>query len=116
MMSLYRVPAPGKPNQACGHARNLRIGLSALLFIAIAFLAAPPGFAWEYWGGDQGGTRFSRLAQITPANVNNLVRAWEFHTGDLKTRPATVMASSKFEATPLFVENGLVFCSPFNEV
>src|ERR1700730_12184810 len=116
MMSLYRVPAPGKPNQACGHARNLRIGLSALLFIAIAFLTASPGFAWEYWGGDQGGTRFSKLAQITPANVGDLVRAWEFHTGDLDSRPPAAMARTKFEATPLFVEDSLILCSAFNEV
>jgi quinoprotein glucose dehydrogenase len=116
MMSLHRVPALEKPRKAFCLANKFAAPMSALLLIAIAFLAAPPGFAWEYWGGDQGGTRFSRLAQITPANVNNLVRAWEFHTGDLKTRPATVMASSKFEATPLFVEDSLVFCSPFNEV
>jgi quinoprotein glucose dehydrogenase len=72
--------------------------------------------SWQYWGGDPGGMRFSRLAQITPANVGNLVRAWEFHTGDIKTRPPAVMARTKFEATPLFVENSLVFCTPFNEV
>lgn len=72
--------------------------------------------SWQYWGGDPGGMRFSRLAQITPANVGNLVRAWEFHTGDLKTRPPAVMARTKFEATPLFVENSLIFCTPFDEV
>jgi quinoprotein glucose dehydrogenase len=26
------------------------------------------------------------------------------------------MARTKFEAPPLFVENSLIFCSPFNEV
>jgi quinoprotein glucose dehydrogenase len=85
------------------------------LFAAILFAAAP-ALAWEHWGGDRGGTRFSPLAQITPANVGNLVRAWEFRTGDLKARPPAAMARTKFEATPLFVENSLVFCSPFNEV
>jgi quinoprotein glucose dehydrogenase len=53
-------------------------GLSAVLW-----LAAAPAFGWEHWGGDRGGTRFSPLAQITPANVGNPVRAWEFRTGDL---------------------------------
>jgi quinoprotein glucose dehydrogenase len=57
-----------------------------------------------------------RLAQITPANVGNLVRAWEFHTGDLESRPPAAMARTKFEATPLFVEDSLILCSPFNEV
>src|SRR5262249_14885843 len=57
-----------------------------------------------------------KLDQITPTNVGNLVRAFEFHTGDLVRRPTAVMARTKFEATPLFVEDSLIFCSPFNEV
>ena len=85
------------------------------LFAIILFTVAP-AVGWEHWGGDRGGTRFSSLAQITPANVGNLVRAWEFRTGDLETRPPAAMARTKFEATPLFVENSLIFCSPFNEV
>ena len=84
--------------------------------LALVLLAAPSATAWEHWGGDQGGTRFSRLAQITPANVGNLVRAWEFHTGDLESRPPAAMTRTKFEATPLFVEESLILCSPFNEV
>jgi quinoprotein glucose dehydrogenase len=85
------------------------------LFALACFLAAP-ALAWEHWGGDRGGTRFSQLATITPANVGNLVRAWQFRTGDLDTRPPEAMARTKFQATPLFVENSVIFCSPFNEV
>ena len=77
---------------------------------------ATPAFAWEHWGGDRGGSRFSPLAQITPDNVGNLVRAWEFRTGDLDIRAPEVMKRTKFQATPLFVEDSLIFCSPFNEV
>jgi quinoprotein glucose dehydrogenase len=83
---------------------------------AIVLFAGAPALGWEYWGGDRGGTRFSALAQITPANVGNLVRAWEFRTGDLDTRAPAVMARTKFQATPLFVEDSIIFCSPFNEV
>jgi quinoprotein glucose dehydrogenase len=83
---------------------------------AVLWLVAAPAFGWEHWGGDRGGTRFSPLAQITPANVGNLVRAWEFRTGDLANRAPALMAHTKFEATPLFVENSVIFCSPFNEV
>jgi quinoprotein glucose dehydrogenase len=85
------------------------------LFVMLLFAAAP-AFGWEYWGGDAGGTRFSPINQITPANVGSLVRAWEFHTGDLGSRPPLAMARTKFEATPLFVEDSLILCSPFNEV
>jgi quinoprotein glucose dehydrogenase len=82
----------------------------------VLLLAATPALAWEHWGGDRGGSRFSPLDQITPANVGNLVRAWEFRTGDLDVRPPEVMKRTKFQATPLFVEDSLIFCSPFNEV
>jgi quinoprotein glucose dehydrogenase len=85
------------------------------LFVLALFVAAP-AFAWEHWGGDRGGTRFSPLAMITPANVGNLVRAWQFRTGDLDARAPEAMARTKFQATPLFVEDSVIFCSPFNEV
>jgi quinoprotein glucose dehydrogenase len=94
---------------------KIMLRLAAAL-LALGCLWVAPGLAWEYWGGDQGGTRFSKLDQITPANVGNLVRAFEFHTGDLVRRPPAVMARTKFEATPLFVEDSLIFCTAFNEV
>ncbi len=57
------------------------------LLLAGAFVPpVPPAFAWEYWGGDPGGTRYAALDQITPGNVGNLTRAWEFRTGDLARR------------------------------
>jgi quinoprotein glucose dehydrogenase len=87
-----------------------------LRLCATLLLAATPALAWEHWGGDRGGSRFSPLTQITPDNVGNLVRAWEFRTGDLDTRSPDVMKRTKFQATPLFVEDSLIFCSPFNEV
>ncbi len=92
-------------------ARRNLLGLFALPCVI-----APPALAWEHWGGDRGGTRFSPLAMITPANVGTLVKAWQFRTGDLDTRPPEAMARTKFQATPLFVENSVIFCSPFNEV
>jgi quinoprotein glucose dehydrogenase len=39
-----------------------------------------------------------------------------FHTGDLEARTPELMARTKLEATPLLVEDSLIFCSPFNEV
>ncbi|BAM88698.1 hypothetical protein S58_26920 [Bradyrhizobium oligotrophicum S58] len=75
-----------------------------------------PALSWQHWGGDAGGTRFSPLEQITPANVDNLVRAWTYHTGDIESRPPAAFARTKFEATPLLVDDSLVFCTPFNEV
>src|SRR5882757_1630835 len=84
--------------------------------VAVLLLSASPALAWEHWGGDRGGQRFSELAQITPDNVGTLLRAWEFRTGDLDVRAPDIMKRTKFEVTPLFVEDSLIVCTPFNEV
>lgn len=90
-------------------------GLVARVVLAMVAMMSSAS-AWEYWGGDAGGTRFSPLSQITPGNVTRLIEAWRFHTGDLIARPPALMRRSKFEATPLLVEDSLIFCTPFNEV
>jgi len=93
------------------------MGVVLVLAVATQVEAQPlPDVGWVHYGNDAGGTRFSQLGQITPGNVAALIRAWEFRTGDLKTRDATVMARTKFQATPLLVESSVIFCSPFNEV
>jgi len=114
-MILHRPSGARKLHAIFTFARACAVPGLGLLFAA-ALLAAAPALAWEHWGGDRGGQRFSPLAQITPENVGNLVRAWEFRTGDLETRAPAVMARTKFETTPLFVEDSLIFCTAFNEV
>src|SRR5215475_5414386 len=84
--------------------------------LAFVLLAAAPAFGWDHWGGDPGGQKYSPLTEITADNVGNLVRAFEYHTRALAARPSQVMKRTKFQATPLFVEDSLIFCSPFNEV
>jgi quinoprotein glucose dehydrogenase len=113
--SLYRARGAGKPHRPPTRVFNPVLGIPVVLFVA-ALLAAVPALGWEHWGGDPGGMRFSPLAQITPDNVGNLIRAWEFRTGDLDSRAPEVMKRTKFQATPLLVEDSLIFCSPFNEV
>jgi quinoprotein glucose dehydrogenase len=92
------------------------VGRLRCLLGLVLLLAVRPSLAWESWGGDPGGSRFSPLREITSDNVGQLVRAFEFHTGDIAARPPEVMRRTKFETTPLFVEDSLIFCSPFNEV
>ncbi|MFM7275218.1 MAG: hypothetical protein ACKO4A_15430, partial [Gammaproteobacteria bacterium] len=48
-----------------------------------------PASAWAHWGGDPGGSRFSPLVELTPANVSGLKVAWTYHTGDVSTGSAT---------------------------
>jgi glucose dehydrogenase len=72
------------------------------LVLAAASVSIHAQKDWAYYGQDQGGTRFSTLAQITTDNVTNLTRAWTFHTGD---------KSGFFESTPLVIDSVMYFAS-----
>lgn len=71
------------------------------------------GADWPAYGGTYSARRYSPLAQITPANVDQLQRAWVFHTGDL---PESDLAEGKYgaETTPLKIGNRLYLCTPMN--
>jgi len=70
---------------------------------------------WAFYGGDAGGSRYSRLDQINKANVAELKPAWEMHTGDVSDgsdgRP-----KSEFETTPIVVAGTMFLSTPFNRV
>ena len=59
----------------------------------------PDAHRWATAGGDQGFSRFSPAAQVTPANVNQLQPVWKFTTAGLHGR---------WSATPIVV-NGTMF-------
>ena len=83
--------------------------LPILRHLALLLVAAGPAPGeWRHYGGDPGGGRFSRLAQINRGNVARLGRAWTYHTGE-QTRTA-------FEATPLVVAGVLYFTTPASRV
>lgn len=67
-----------------------------------------PTAGWESWGGDSGGSRFSPLTQITPANVWALKPAWTYHIGMPEVRK---MNSATFQATPVIADNRMYLCS-----
>lgn len=74
-------------------------------------LAEVSGGEWLNWGNDQGGTRFSPLAEINVSNVGRLQVAWEADFG-----PAKPELTGAMEATPLMVGNSLYLCNMANEV
>ncbi len=89
--------------------------LSLALGGSIAAQRSPEGATWSAYGGDAGGQRYSTAEQITPANVDGLRVAWEFHTGALATqRPSRTEAA--FEATPILEGRTLYFTTPFDQV
>lgn len=61
---------------------------------------------WPHFGGDQGGSRYSRLNQITPANVSRLKTAWSVDVGTLPG----------MTANPIKVADTLYTCNNNNEV
>src|ERR1043166_9656539 len=58
---------------------------------------------WPNPGNDPGGMKFSTLKQITPANVNKLVRTWTYDTGDVGG------GFRGWQVTPLVVDGVMYF-------
>jgi len=65
---------------------------------------------WRSYGNDPGGTRHSRLKDITRENVSRLEEAWVYHTGEV-TDPKR-LEGPPFEATPLMANGMLYFTTP----
>lgn len=82
----------------------------------LLLLLALPAHAWEFYGGDAGGMRFSSLAQITPGNVTTLRVAWTHHHGDVSDGKGKWRSTSAFEATPILADGTLYLCTPMNRV
>jgi quinoprotein glucose dehydrogenase len=66
---------------------------------------------WISYGNDRGGSRWSPLAQITPANVGGLEPVWTYHTG-----PLPPGARAAFQANPLKVGDKVYICTGYNDV
>ena len=72
-------------------------------------IAAPrttPAGEWQMPAGDYANSRFSDLAQITPANAANLHASWTFSTGVLRGH----------EGQPLVIDNTMYVVTPFPNV
>jgi quinoprotein glucose dehydrogenase len=65
---------------------------------------------WRFYGGDEGGSRFSILNQINTTNVASLRRAWTYHTGELQLGLPTANFQASFSCTPIVV-NGVMYLS-----
>jgi quinoprotein glucose dehydrogenase len=73
------------------------------------------GYGWAYYGGDEGGSRFSAADQINRDNVRSLEPAWIHQTGTFEGRESARHRAS-FQATPILVDDALILCTQFNEV
>jgi quinoprotein glucose dehydrogenase len=93
--------------------RTILIASALLLSAAVAHAEDAQ---WPAYGGDDGGTRYSPAAQITPETIDDLVNVWTYSTGDLGRYDRTVLRRTKFQSTPILTDEALVVCTPFNNV
>lgn len=68
--------------------------------------AQEPSSNWPSYGRDYSNQRFSPLARINRANVNQLAPAWSYNSGIKAT----------FQATPIVVDGVMYLSLPFNHV
>ncbi|HEV2274193.1 MAG TPA: pyrroloquinoline quinone-dependent dehydrogenase [Acidobacteriaceae bacterium] len=92
------------------------IACAAIVILAAAAQPQERGMVqWPFYGGDQGGMKYSRLTDINPGNVSRLGIAWTWKTGEAPlekygTRPGM------FEVTPLMIDDVLYLSTPYNKV
>jgi len=85
------------------------IGLAWIIGVCVALLATTAVHGAEPSTDErQHGLKYSPLEQINTTNVQNLERAWEFHTGDLSTQKQALIA---FEDEPGLIAGNLVVCT-----
>ena len=86
---------------------TMRIGIVCVALGGVTAARATPAqrpahsaIDWPVYAHDAGGSRFSPAAQITRANVGQLVPVWTYRTGDF----ALGDGMTRDETTPLFVD------------
>jgi quinoprotein glucose dehydrogenase len=94
--------------------------VAAVLLAAACSRPAPLDFSgptadWPEYAGDKGGLRYSRLTQVTRANVGRLALAWSHRSGDFSAGGHDG-APTTFQVTPLVVNDTLYYCTPYMRV
>ncbi len=70
---------------------------------------------WPFYGGDQGGTKYSKLADIGTKNVSQMGVAWTWKTGETEL-PQYGVRPGMFEVTPLMIDDVLYLSTPYSKV
>ena len=85
----------------------------AVLSAAIAAQKSVKPVEWPYYGGDQGGTKYSPVDQINRGNVARLALAWEWKTGERRLLEFGTQPGA-FENTPLMIGDVVYLSTPYN--
>ncbi|MEM7099915.1 MAG: pyrroloquinoline quinone-dependent dehydrogenase [Pseudomonadota bacterium] len=86
--------------------------IQTLLIILPCLLISEPAQAWEHYGNNAGGTKYSELNQINADNVSQLTRAWTYHTGETGEGFPSALT---FEATPVLWHDTLYLNSSYGK-
>jgi quinoprotein glucose dehydrogenase len=70
---------------------------------------------WPYYGADQGGIKYSPLADIGPENIARLKVAWEWKHFDVPLEQYGT-TPGQFEAVPLMLDGVLYVTTPYNNI
>jgi glucose dehydrogenase len=96
---------------------------SVAVVACLAMLAPAAGSAqrpvkpveWPFYGGDQGGGKYSTLEQINRDTVGRLELAWEWKTGE-QALPQFGTTPGAFENTPIMIDSVVYLSTPYNRV
>ena len=93
---------------------SLAVALLAPLAVLVAQRGEPSRqVEWPYYGGDQGGMKYSSLADINAANVDRLQKVWEWKHWETPLDESGTIPGF-FEATPLMIDGVLYVTTPYN--
>jgi quinoprotein glucose dehydrogenase len=84
--------------------RNVGLIATAIAASQIAYSQQEDLSKWTHYGGNQAGTQYSSLDQITTDNVADLEEIWRYRSGELGEGHREPFA---FEANPILVEGRL---------
>ena len=92
------------------------LAIASLVTVSMTVpLAQSRQVEWLYYGGDQGGSKYSTLTDVTPGNVQQLQIAWQWKHFDVNMEKYGT-TPGQFEAVPLMIDGVLYVTTPYNNI
>ena len=96
--------------------KRVFLGVVVLVGLSLAFpLAQSRQVEWLYYGGDQGGSKYSALTDVNVDTVQKLQIAWQWKHFDVPMEQYDV-TPGQFEAVPLMIDGVLYVTTPYNNI
>src|ERR1700761_5198617 len=113
MQSIGFVCSPKIDGGGCAMKWPVASMLALALATGSAISAPLPRGDWWSFGRDAGGSRYSPLAEITPANVGRLAQAWSFEMKPADSKTTRLLVSNM---TPIAVGGMLYLATPYGRL